>query len=54
MNLEQIEKILNDATGNPSSGAVAEWIPVMAEALASALSPSQADGKRIIKASETR
>jgi hypothetical protein len=54
MNRDQIEKILKDSTGDPSSGVLAEWIPVMAEALASALSPSQADEKRIVKASETR
>ena len=53
MNLEQIEKILNDSTDNPSSGPIAEWIPVMARALASALSPSQAE-VRVLKATETR
>jgi glutaminase len=55
MNVEQIEKILKDATGDPTSGPVAEWIPAMAEAVAHALAPAPAtDEKRIVKASETR
>ncbi len=55
MNAQQIEKILKDATGDPTSGAVAEWIPAMAEAVAAALAPAtEADEKRIVKASETR
>ena len=52
MTVEQIEKILNDSTGNPSSGAVAEWIPVMAAAVAAALAPATED--RVLKATETR
>jgi glutaminase len=55
MNVEQIEKILKDATGDPTSGAVAEWIPAMAQAVAHALAPAPVtDEKRIVKASETR
>jgi hypothetical protein len=52
MNVEQIEKILNDSTGNPSSGAVAEWIPVMAAAVAAALAPATED--RVLRAAEKR
>ena len=56
MNLDQIEKILKDATGDPSSGPVAESIPAMAAALLAALTPAPAaaDEKRITKATETR
>lgn len=30
----EIEGVLRAATGDPSSGPIAEWIPVMAEAVA--------------------
>ena len=52
MTLEQIEKILKDATGDPSSGAVWEAIPVMAAAVAAALAPATED--RVLKAQEKR
>lgn len=52
MTVEQIEKILKDATGDPTSGAVAEWIPVMAAAVAAALAPATED--RVLKAQEKR
>lgn len=30
----EIEGVLRAATGDPSSGAIAEWIPAMAQAIA--------------------
>ena len=30
----EIEGVLRQATGDPSSGAIAEWLPVMAQAVA--------------------
>ena len=52
MNVEQIEKILKDATGDPSTGPIAEWIPAMAAAVVAALAPATED--RVLRATETR
>ncbi len=52
MTVEQIEKILKDATGDPTSGPVAEWIPAMAQAVATALAPATED--RVMRATEKR
>lgn len=35
----EIEGILRTATGDPSSGPIAEWIPAMAQAIANHLNP---------------
>ena len=35
----EIEGVLRAATGDPSSGPIAEWIPAMAAAIASHLNP---------------
>lgn len=42
MNAEQVAAVMARAVGEPSSGAVAEVIPVMAQAVAEALNPSEA------------
>jgi hypothetical protein len=52
MTVEQVESILNEVTGNPESGPIAEWIPAMARAVADAMNP--ATEKRVMKAAETR
>lgn len=52
MNAEQVESILKEATGNPDSGPIAEWIPAMARAIVEAINP--ATEKRVMKAAETR
>ena len=40
---EKIEGVLRDATGDPSSGPIAEWIPAMARAVAAYLAPAVKD-----------
>ena len=35
----EIEGVLREATGDPSSGAIAEWLPAMAQAVADWLNP---------------
>jgi hypothetical protein len=36
---DQLEKILKDATGDPDSGPLKEWIPALADALDAELNP---------------
>jgi hypothetical protein len=66
MTPEQIEAILNDATGTPASGAVHDAIPGMARAIHRALTGAKDGGDtgaatapapeatRVVKAKETR
>jgi hypothetical protein len=50
-----IEEAIKGATGNPASGAVADWTPVIAEAIDELINgPAPAKETRIIKAKETR
>jgi len=52
---EQIAGVLNEAAGAPSSGAVAEILPTLIDALDEALNPSPVKAeKRVVKADETR
>ena len=52
---EQIAQVLNEATGTPSSGPVAEVLPSLVDALDAALNPVPAkQEKRVVKAEETR
>jgi hypothetical protein len=51
---EQIAQILNEATGAPTSGPVAELLPVLVDALDAALNPVPATTKRVLKVDETR
>jgi len=46
---------IHGVTGNPSSGAVAEWTPVIAEAIDELINgkPTPAKENRVIKAAET-
>ncbi len=37
MTRDELEKILKDATGDPDSGPLKEWIPALADALDAAL-----------------
>ena len=49
-----IEKTLRAVAGNPTSGAVADVIPAMVDALVDALDESPKPSQRIVKANETR
>jgi hypothetical protein len=53
---EQIARVLAEATGAPSSGAVADILPALVDALDEALNPAPPakDEKRVVKAEETR
>ena len=48
---EEAEAILRSTAGNPSSGAVADIIPAMAQAIAAASSPTE---RRVLIPAETR
>jgi hypothetical protein len=48
---EEAEAILRNTAGNPSSGAVADIIPAMAQAIAAASNPTE---RRILTPAETR
>jgi len=48
-----IEAAIKGATGNPASGAVADWTPVIAEAIDELINGAPKEN-RIIKAKETR
>jgi hypothetical protein len=39
MNRSEIEAIIKEATGNPDTGAIHEWTPKIADALAEAMNP---------------
>ena len=39
MTRDQILDVMLDATGHPSSGPVAEWLPTLADAVDAALNP---------------
>lgn len=39
MTRDQILDVLQDTTGHPSSGPVAEWLPALADAIDAALNP---------------
>jgi hypothetical protein len=58
LNREQIAAVLNEATGAPSSGPVAEVLPSLVDALDEALNPAPPAAakteKRVVKADETR
>ena len=48
MTRDQILDVMLDATGHPSSGPVAEWLPALADAVDAALNPTtepKADAK---------
>ncbi len=48
-----MEKALREASGNPTSGAVADIIPTMVDALLAAIDGPKAS-QRVVKATETR
>jgi hypothetical protein len=50
----QIEEVLSDAVGAPSSGPVAEVLPLLVDAMDAALHPAPVVEARIVKAKETR
>ena len=54
MTREQIKKALADSVGNPTSGAVAESLDVMADAVDAALNPKPKTEKRVVQPEETR
>ena len=54
MNHAEIEKILSDSVGNPSSGIIHDTIPTMAAAIADALNPTPAKETRVLTTPETR
>jgi hypothetical protein len=54
MDKSQIEKILQDAAGNPVSGVVHDVIPVFAEAISAALGGKKEPEQRVVKPTETR
>lgn len=52
MTREQILAILQNATGNPNAGAVAEILPTLADALDAELNPNTEN--RVTRPKETR
>jgi hypothetical protein len=54
MNREQIRSIAAQAVGNPDSGAVAEALDVIAEAIDEALNPATPHETRVVQPTETR
>lgn len=60
MNEKQIEKIILDAAGNPSSGSLKDLAPVIAERLAAEMNPPEEKSfkpkreTRVISPGETR
>ena len=51
MTADEAEAILKNTAGNPSSGAVADIIPAMAQAIAAASTPIE---RRVLTPAETR
>lgn len=53
---EEIEKTILEVAGNPESGAIREWAPVFAEAIAALDNPPSqpAKEKRVLSAQEVR
>lgn len=54
MNRADIEKTVRAATGSPTSGAVADAIPAIVDALDKAINPNAKTDTRVIAAEETR
>ena len=54
MNHAEIEKILSDSVGNPSSGIIHDTIPTMAAAIADALNPKPTKETRVLATPEIR
>jgi hypothetical protein len=49
-----IERAINNATGSPSSGAIHDWTPTIAQAIDELINGAPAPKEvRIVKASET-
>lgn len=46
MNRDQIEKIILECAGNPSSGAIKDIAPMIADCLAAELSPVEQKGSK--------
>ena len=54
MNREQIAAIIGNAVGNPTSGAVAEVLPAIADAIDAELNPKPATEIRVMDVPELR
>lgn len=54
MNREQIAAIIGDAVGNPTSGAVAEVLPAIADAIDAELNPKPVSEIRVMDVPELR
>ena len=54
MNREQIAAIIGNAVGNPSSGAVADILPAIADAIDAELNPKAASELRVMDVPELR
>lgn len=56
MNKADLRAIINGVTGDPDTGAVAEIVPAIVDALDAALNPAPVKAKetRVIEADETR
>jgi hypothetical protein len=54
MNRSEIEAIIKDATGNPDSGAVHDWTPIIADALDAAMNPKPETNTKPKAKQETR
>ena len=54
MNEKDLEQVMLEALGNPDSGQVRDYVPLLAAAVASALNPKAEPEQRVIKAAETR
>jgi hypothetical protein len=51
---KNLEIVMMEASGNPSSGVVRDAIPLLAAAVAKALNPKSDTEQRVVKPSETR
>ena len=54
MDQKNLEIVMMEASGNPSSGVVRDVIPLLAAAVAKALNPKSDTEQRVVKPSETR
>ena len=54
MNREQIAAIIGNAVGNPSSGAVADILPAIADAIDAELNPKATSEVRVMDVPELR
>jgi hypothetical protein len=54
MDQKELERVMLAAVGDPVSGAVRDYVPAMAAAVAQALNPKPAKEDRVIKPAETR